>query len=128
FLLGASADSSMESRWRDFVGLTSAMQLLVAALLAAPAIAEEIEDKTYAYLWSRPISRWTVLAGKLVTASLLGMALFAVAAVAGKAVTGFSDGVMVGKAILGLGLGVITACCMAAAFGTLMPKYPLAFS
>jgi len=128
FLLGASADSSEPNRWRDFVGLTSAMQLLVAALLAAPAIAEEIEDKTYAYLWSRPISRWTVLAGKLFTASLLGIALFAVTTVAGKAVTGFSDAAMVGKAIVGLGLGVITASCMAAAFGTLMPKYPLAFS
>lgn len=128
FLLGAHVDSSELHRWRDYVALTSAMQLLVAALLSAPAIAEEIEDKTYAYLWSRPISRWTVLAGKLLTASLLGIALFAIAVIAGKAITDFSNAAMVGKAIVGLGFGVITASCMASAFGTLMPKYPLAFS
>ena len=48
-----------------------ALELLVLGLLApmfvATAIGEEVEDRTTTYLWSRPIARWTVLAGKLLT-------------------------------------------------------------
>ncbi|MBA3456335.1 MAG: ABC transporter permease [Deltaproteobacteria bacterium] len=48
-----------------------AIELLVLALLApmfvATAIGEEVEDRTTTYLWSRPIARWSVLAGKLLT-------------------------------------------------------------
>lgn len=128
FLLGAGRDDLPEARWRDFMAITASIQLLVTALLAAPAIAEEIEDKTYAYLWSRPISRWTVLAGKLLTASAIGIAIFIASAFAGYAVSGTSDLAMVGRGIAALSLGVVAAGCMAAAFGTLMPKHPLAFS
>lgn len=48
-----------------------AIELIVLALLApmfvATAIGEEVEDRTTTYLWSRPIARWSVLAGKLLT-------------------------------------------------------------
>ncbi len=46
-------------------------ELLVAAVLApmfvAASIGEEIEDRTTTYLWSRPIPRWSIVAGKLLT-------------------------------------------------------------
>lgn len=128
FLLGAGRDYSPETRWREFMVITAGIQLLVTALLAAPAIAEEIEDKTYAYLWSRPISRWTVLAGKLLTASAIGIAIFIASAIAGSVVVGISDLALLIRGIAALALGVVAAGCMAAAFGTLMPKHPLAFS
>ena len=44
-------------------------EVLVAAVLApmfvASSIGEEIEDRTTTYLWSRPIPRWSIIAGKL---------------------------------------------------------------
>lgn len=46
-------------------------EVLVASVLApmfvASSIGEEIEDRTTTYLWSRPIPRWSIIAGKLLT-------------------------------------------------------------
>ena len=39
---------------------------LLPAMLVGASIGEEIEQRTATYLWSRPIARWAVLAGKLV--------------------------------------------------------------
>lgn len=54
---------------RDALSATFAVELLVLAILppmfAAPAVAEELEDRTATYLWSRPLARPTILAGKL---------------------------------------------------------------
>ncbi len=44
-------------------------EVLVSSVLApmfvASSIGEEIEDRTTTYLWSRPIPRWSIVAGKL---------------------------------------------------------------
>ena len=54
------------------------MELFVVAILpplfCAPAIAEELEDRTASYLWSRPIPRWVLLAGKLLALAPFAMA------------------------------------------------------
>ena len=46
-----------------------AFEVLVLAVLApmlvGSSIGEEIEDRTTTYLWSRPVPRWAILAGKL---------------------------------------------------------------
>jgi ABC-2 type transport system permease protein len=46
-------------------------EVLVSAVIAptfvASSIGEEIEDRTTTYLWSRPIPRWSIIAGKLLT-------------------------------------------------------------
>ena len=39
---------------------------VVPAMFVASSIGEEIEDRTITYLWSRPLPRWHVIAGKLV--------------------------------------------------------------
>jgi len=53
------------------------MELFVVAILpplfCAPAIAEELEDRTASYLWSRPIPRWVLLAGKLLALAPFAM-------------------------------------------------------
>ena len=44
------------------------MNLIVAVLapmFVASSIGEDIEDRTATYLWSRPVPRWAVIAGKL---------------------------------------------------------------
>jgi ABC-type Na+ efflux pump permease subunit len=38
---------------------------VLSPMFMASSLAEEIEDKTFTYLWSRPIPRWSVVFGKL---------------------------------------------------------------
>lgn len=57
----------------------STLELIVMALLpsvlVASSIGEEIEDRTTTYLWSRPIARWAVIAGKLLALTPIAVLL-----------------------------------------------------
>jgi len=48
---------------------------VLPALLVGASVGEEIEDRTSTYLWSRPIARWAVLAGKLCALTPIVIAL-----------------------------------------------------
>src|SRR5215216_4392853 len=56
-------------------------QMLLLAVLppmfVASSIGDDIEDRTATYLWSRPVPRWSVLAGKLVALAPLSAAFIA---------------------------------------------------
>ena len=127
-LVASSHNDDVARNWQGFLGVTSFVQLLVASLLTAPVIAEEIDDKTYAYLWSRPIPRWTILAGILLVGCLVAIAMMAVSVVLGSQIAHVSDPVIIAKALVGMALGVVATGCIASAFGTLLPKHPLAVS
>lgn len=47
-------------------GISSLLLAVLPAMFVGASVGEEIEDRTSTYLWSRPIARWIVLAGKLV--------------------------------------------------------------
>lgn len=47
-------------------GISALLLAVLPAMFVGASIGEEIEDRTSTYLWSRPIARWAVLAGKLV--------------------------------------------------------------
>lgn len=52
--------------------------ILLPALFVAASIADELESRTATYLWSRPIARWAILAGKLIAlVPLIGLLLAA---------------------------------------------------
>lgn len=114
--------------WSDFIDVTAFVQLLVASLLTAPVIAEEIDDKTYAYLWSRPIPRWTILAGKLIVGCLIAIVIMGVCLILGSQIANVSDTSALVSAFSGMALGVVATGCIASGFGTLMPKHPLAIA
>ncbi|MEO8701612.1 MAG: ABC transporter permease [Kofleriaceae bacterium] len=65
YIIGQRDESAIEVTAKIF-----AFELLVLAVLPALFVAasmgEEIEDRTTTYLWSRPVPRWAVPAGKLV--------------------------------------------------------------
>ena len=125
-LLGAGKSRSPEFRWEHFLRLASILQMLVVALFSASAIAEEIENKTYSYLWSRPIPRWSVLSGKLVVTILLGSIVSGTCAAIGFALSGVSETSLLFPAIFGLCLGSLTVSCIASCLGLLAVKYSLA--
>jgi len=46
-------------------GISQGVLVVLPAMFVGASIGEEIEGRTSTYLWSRPIARWAVLAGKL---------------------------------------------------------------
>src|SRR5262245_16324051 len=50
---------------------------LLPAIFVSSSIGEEIEDRTTTYLWSRPIARWTVVAGKVLALAPIATGLVA---------------------------------------------------
>ena len=59
-LYGAAARSFEPMvRWHNTVALWSLLLSVIPPILLAGTIGEEIEDRTMAYLWSRPLPRWS---------------------------------------------------------------------
>lgn len=126
FAFGADEDSSPELRWKHYFEAVAYVHMLVASLLMAPVIAEEVEDKTYTYLWSRPIPRWSVLAGKLLTGGLIATAFLGASALAATQVTGLLDIGILAQGMFALTIGVVSVGCISSSLGILLPKHPLA--
>jgi hypothetical protein len=51
---------------------------IVAPLISAALIADEFEERTFTYLWSRPLPRWSVLIGKLIGTVPVSVALLCI--------------------------------------------------
>lgn len=111
-------------RHLDKLGSIRAVELFVLAILppmfAAPAIAEEIEDRTASYLWSRPLARSTLLAGKLLALAPAG----AVAVVLSwwlAAMVATGEGPPT-QSTIAFAVGSLAVACVAAGLATLAPK------
>src|SRR5262252_8274854 len=60
------------ARWSAVADLSFRSLVLIAPVIhLAGALADEIEGKTYTYLWSRPIRREIILAGKVLAVTPL---------------------------------------------------------
>ena len=51
--------------WERSVTSYALVMTIIAPILVASSLSDEIDDRTAAYLWSRAVPRWTVVAGKL---------------------------------------------------------------
>jgi ABC-type transport system involved in multi-copper enzyme maturation permease subunit len=102
---------------------------ILPPMFAAPAIGEEIEDRTASYLWSRPLRRWTILAGKLLALAPLSMALLAgswgLAIVAGAHAPDAPPAPMTVAAVAAGAFGV---SILSAGIATLAPKRGMALA
>ncbi|MBA3392038.1 MAG: ABC transporter permease [Deltaproteobacteria bacterium] len=99
---------------------------VVPPMFVSSSIGEEIEERTTTYLWSRPVPRWTVLAGKLATLVPVTIVL---------AVGSWSLAMLVGpqrppspESCLALAAGVTAISMMAAGIATLVPKHGMPLS
>ncbi len=68
-ILAASTFQRLHSRGATLAVFTilGVVLAILTAMFVASAAGEDIEDKTATYLWSRPVPRWAVFAGKLLT-------------------------------------------------------------
>jgi hypothetical protein len=105
-------------------------EVLVSAVLApmfvASSIGEEIEDRTTTYLWSRPIPRWSIVAGKLLTlvpiAALVVLASWILSAQI--AWHTFPDA----RPCIALALGVLVLSIVSAGIASLAPRHGMALT
>jgi ABC-type transport system involved in multi-copper enzyme maturation permease subunit len=107
-----------------------AFEMLLLAVLppmfVASSIGDDIEDRTATYLWSRPVPRWSVLAGKLVALAPLSAAFVAASWILAVVI---GDHVMPSAlSIVALASGAIVVCCVSAALATLVPKHGMPLS
>jgi ABC-type transport system involved in multi-copper enzyme maturation permease subunit len=99
---------------------------ILPALFIAASIGEEIEDRTTTYLWSRPVARWHVLAGKLVALAPLAIALVVVSWVV--AIELGLHMLPPVRSMVGLGAGALAISLVATGIATLVPKHGMALS
>jgi ABC-type transport system involved in multi-copper enzyme maturation permease subunit len=130
----AAAGGSLSARddWRDLYSVLMVILAIIPALHLAPALAEEIEDKTYTYLWSRPFPRWALLAGKLMALVPIAAA-FVSASIALSFVLAFGGETgaflgLLGDNLLAAALGVVAMSCTSLGIGSLVPRYATAAS
>jgi ABC-type transport system involved in multi-copper enzyme maturation permease subunit len=112
--------------WSQVFQVEMLLALLLPAAAVAPAIGEEIADRSCSYLWTRPVPRWTILAGvqgglvpplcALIIASWAGCYL---------QMPGARPALLV-PAGLGWLLGGLAAGSVSAAMAALVPRHALA--
>jgi hypothetical protein len=114
----------------DILSATMGIEIFVLAILpplyGGPAIAEEIEERTATYLWSRPIKRWVIVAGKL-----LALAPFAGVVVLGSwvlAIVVSLHHLPSTLSMVGLGFGAAGVTIVSCGIATLFPKRGMALA
>lgn len=114
--------------WSDVFPPLVMLAAVVAPLFMAASMAEEIEERTYTYLWSRPVPRWSVVMGKLVASIPIAGGIVAVSVIgcyaAGK---GASTGELV-RGIAAVLAGTVAACAVSAGLAILFPRAGLAIT
>lgn len=105
----------------DILVFETLVLAVLPAMFVASSIGEDIEDRTTTYLWSRPVPRWAVIAGKLLAlaplsaAMIVGSWVIAVVVGTGAPPTAISA--------IALGAGTLVICFVAAAIATIVPKH-----
>jgi ABC-type transport system involved in multi-copper enzyme maturation permease subunit len=116
------AQSDRGAPWHElFVPLVMLIGVL-APLFMASSMAEEIEDRTYTYLWSRPVPRWTIVVGKLMAAAPIsgGILALSVAACFAFAEGGTPD--QLARGITAALVGALAICGVAGGLAILIPR------
>jgi len=104
------------------------MLLLVVlpAMFVGASIGEDIEDRTATYLWSRPVPRAAVIAGKLLALVPIVVVLVIASWVGGA--TAGADVAPPAASIAGVAAGAIATCLTATGIATLVPKHGTALT
>lgn len=97
---------------------------LFPAMFVGASVGEELEDRTASYLWSRPLPRWAVVAGKL-----LALAPFVIALLVGAwviAVLSATKQPPTAASCAAIAAGALAASVVAAGVATCVPKHSTA--
>jgi ABC-type Na+ efflux pump permease subunit len=112
--------------WRDFFQFLLLLAGVLGPLFMASSLAEEIEDKTFTYLWSRPIPRWSVVVGKLLASIPIAGGILCGTVVACFALSKGGTTDMLVRALGACVAGAAAICMVSAAFAILVPRAGMA--
>jgi ABC-type transport system involved in multi-copper enzyme maturation permease subunit len=110
----------------DLFRMTTLLLALLPAMFVGAAVGEELEDRTATYLWSRPLERWAVLAGKLcalapIVIALLVISWYAAVEISAGTLPGLASGVA-------LAAGSLAASLVATGIATVVPRHGMALT
>jgi ABC-type transport system involved in multi-copper enzyme maturation permease subunit len=129
YMFAASLHQSHHDDRVTVFSIAALAGIVIAALVVAGPIGEEFEERTMTYLWSRPLPRWSVIAGKLAALAPIAMILIAASVGASFAtMTGDAARSSVGDGVAAAAGGMLAMSCLAAAIATLVPKQALALT
>jgi ABC-type transport system involved in multi-copper enzyme maturation permease subunit len=126
-----SLGQSAETMWETAFRLTILGLPIVPSVLIGPSLSDELEDKTSAYLWSRALPRWSIIAGKLLGLAPIAAAIAVVSLALAWLVMGGPGAIPVGTALRGFagaGAATVVAATLVAALATLVPRHAVAVS
>ena len=118
--------------WRQVFEVVTPLLAIVPTMLVAGAVGEDLEDRTSAYLWSRPLPRRSLVTGKLLAMAPLAFALLAVGvaiafALTWRATAGANLAVLA-RGLVAIALGVAAVSAASAALATMSPRFATALS
>jgi ABC-type transport system involved in multi-copper enzyme maturation permease subunit len=110
----------------DVLSFVILLVAVLPAVLVAGSVGEDIEDRTATYLWSRPVAREAVIAGKLVALVPITAVIVVVSWYAGARV---GSGVAPSpQSLAGVAAGVVASSLAATGIATLVPKHGTALT
>ena len=119
-----AGDAKPPDAWRAIVETWAYLLAILTPILMGGSISEEIEERTAAYLWSRPLPRWSIVIGKLTALVPLMVVLMAVAV--------FLPGLLgykaqltadLGRVIAAVVIGTIAAAAVTAGITAMTPRH-----
>jgi ABC-2 type transport system permease protein len=124
FAIAARGRTGTRGGVLDLLILLELLFAVLPPLFVASSIGDDIEDRTTTYLWSRPLPRWTILAGKLLALVPIVVALQVASGAAALAIAG----ALSASACIAMAAGAAAASLVAAGIATLVPKHGMALT
>ncbi len=109
----------------DLLAFELLLLVILPPMFVASSIGEEIEERTTTYLWSRPLPRWTILAGKLVALAPIPIVFVLASWFVASFLVGAPPTLASSVALAACGIAI---ACVAAGIATLVPKHGLALT
>jgi ABC-type transport system involved in multi-copper enzyme maturation permease subunit len=110
---------------RELLAPSLLLFAVLPALLVGASVGEDIEDRTSTYLWSRPIVRWAVLAGKLLALTPIVAALIVGSWATAAALAAGAPSV---ASCLGLAAGAAATSLVVAGIAVVVPRHGMALT
>ena len=110
----------------DVVAFEMMLLAIIPPMFVASSVGEDIEDRTTTYVWSRPVPRWAVLGGKLLTLAPIAALLLCTSSIV--AVYAGPRELLSAQTVISIAAGAIALSFVSAGLATLVPKHGMALT
>lgn len=130
-VVNAVQRNDAKEAWDGLIVSFTLVMSIIAPILVASSMSDEIDDRTAAYLWSRAVPRWSVIAGKIVGLAPIVAAALLLGITVSWIVLGGPGGVPMtfwARTMGAFVAGSVAASALSALIATLAPRFatPLA--